>query len=767
MQDPETEPETATETQAETPAKPAAATRPRRTGYHRVIDYPRQGRTGWRRLVPSWRLVCGTLLGSVTVLTGLVLAVYATVKVPDINKLKMPTATVYEYSDGTVFYAVGLQDRQLVPISRIPTVMSGAIVSIENPTFYSDAGVAPKGIIRALASDVQGGEFEGGSTITQQFVKNAYLTDQQTYTRKLVEIFKAVKITRTFPKSEILDDYLNTVYFGRGSYGIEAASETYFGVPVDQITDPGRAAYLAALVNEPTVLSQTDPASQQLLRARWSLVLKAMVKAGRLTPAQMAATTWPTALVPSGAVSYDANGVDDSAMAQVAGTYLDRLHQQDPDVPDAATANAGGDVIRTTFDRADMAAAVRAVKAGLYDRLNPKARGQATVDQGVQVGLASVDTRTGELLALYPGAGGQYDDATLAQIEPGSQMSAFTLAAELGSRTVTFGAGTDGAGTAGAVMSGAGTPDSAAASQLWTLMGRVGLTQNLEANPGELPEPLSKLKQDPELGLGIAPESPARMAAAYAVFADGGVYHELSMALSVTVNGRTVWTYRPQGTPAVSAGTAATVTGLLSGQGSASGGGTAQTAAQNADDTTDETAGESGTIGGDASAWYSGYTTGISTTVGLWDQTVDSKGRTVVHSLAGLGGVDAEQSAVWPTSIWQDYMQAATGGRSAPFPPAPQSVWGAPPQAQAPAPADPAWPAAPANPAPSPSASLSDPAQAGRRTPPARPSTTPPASPSTTPPASPSTTPSVPGPADGKKSPAAPSKPPNASFMPG
>ncbi len=692
MRDPETTADLETAADAETTAEsetaagkaaePAAAARPGRTGYHRVIDYPRQGRTGWRRLVPSWRLVCGGLLGSAAALAGLVLAVYATVKVPDINKLKMPTATVYEYSNGTVFYAVGLQDRQLVPLGRVPTVMRNAIVSIENPTFYSDAGVAPKGIVRALVSDVQGGEFEGGSTITQQFVKNAYLTDQQTYTRKLVEIFKAVKITRTFPKTEILDDYLNTVYFGRGSYGIEAASETYFGVPVDRITDPGRAAYLAALVNEPTVLSQTDPASQQLLKARWSLVLKAMVKAGRLTQDQLEAATWPTALVPSGAVSYDANGVDDSAMAQVADTYLDRLHQQDPSIPDSATAHAGGDVIRTTFDQADMAAAVRAVKSGLDDRLNPEDPAQATVDRGVQVGLASVDTRSGELLAFYPGAGGQYDDATLAQIEPGSQMAAFSLAAELGTRS-SGAAGSQSVGSqsvdSGSVDSGSAGSDSAATSQLWALMGRVGLTQNLQANPGELPEPLAKLSKDPQLGLGIAPESPARMAAAYAVFADGGVYHELSMALSVTVNGRTAWTYRPQGTPAVSADTAATVTALLG------------TSGQSSADTSvapslpaGESVGESGTIGGDASVWYSGYTTGIATTVGLWDQLVDSKGRTVVHSLDHLGGVSAAQSTVWPTNIWQDYMQAVTGGRSTPFAPPPQSVFRAPSQAPAP-----------------------------------------------------------------------------------
>ena len=722
-----------------------------RTGYRRIIDYPRSGRTGWRALIPSWRLVGGGLLGFLVALTGVVLGVYSVVKVPDINALKMPTATVYEYSNGTVFYAAGLTDRQLVPISQVPDTMQHAIVSIENPTFYSDAGIAPKGILRALVSDVQGGEFEGGSTITQQFVKNAYLTDNQTFTRKLVEIFKAVKITQTFPKTEILDDYLNTVYFGRGSYGIEAASETYFGVPVDQITDPARAAYLAALVNAPTVLSQTDSASQQLLKARWALVLKAMVKSGQLTQAQLQATVWPTALAPVGAVSYDANGVDDSAMATAADAYLDKLHQEDPSVPSSAAAHAGGDVIRTTFDQAYMTAAVRTVKSDLYDRLNLKSPAQAAVDKGVQVGLATVDTHNGELLGFYPG-GTEYDNATQAQIEPGSQMSAFATAASIGAVSGSGGAG------AQAVMgsSGASTPDGA---ELWSLMGRVGLTQNLIADPAELPEPLAKLSKDQELGLGIAPESPARMAAAYAVFADGGVYHELSMALSVTVNGSTVWQYQPKGTPAVSAETAATITGLLSTQSTAPVGGSNPGVEALLPSTGNEhTAGESGTIGGDDSAWYSGYTTDIVTTVGLWDQSVDAKGRTIVHSLDHLGGVGAEQSVDFPVSIWRDYMKSVTGGRSNAFPDPPASVWGgiASPEPQA---DDGQW-VAPVGPAPTSGQNPSQvPSAPGHSTPAKVPSAPPSAPPST--PASPNpsfTLSSPPPPVDASNPP--PSGPP-------
>ena len=247
-------------------SKKSSTHRARKAGYRRIIDYPRTGRHGWRALVPSCRLVLTTLLGSVGLLLTLFAIVYIMVKTPDLESLKLPTASVYEYSDGTSFYTVGLQNRVVIPISQIPNEIQHAVVAVENPTFYTDAGISPRGIVRAFVNDAEGKPLQGGSTITQQFVKNAYLNDNQTFGRKVSEIFKAAKLTRRYSKQQILDDYLNTVYFGRGSYGIEAAAETYFGVPATQITDPARSAYLAALVNEPSVLSLTSPAAQKQLQ---------------------------------------------------------------------------------------------------------------------------------------------------------------------------------------------------------------------------------------------------------------------------------------------------------------------------------------------------------------------------------------------------------------------------------------------------------------------------------------------------------------------
>jgi membrane peptidoglycan carboxypeptidase len=588
------------------------------------VDYPRWGRRGWRAFVPSWRLVTGLTAGCFLVLAGAVLTVYALVKMPDLNHLALPTGTVYEYANGTPFYTAGLEDRVVVPASQIPPVVAHAEVAIENPTFYTDAGVSPRGVIRALVNDAEGNPLQGGSTITQQFVKNAYLTDQQTLTRKLTEIFIAVKITRAYSKAEILSDYFNTVYYGRGSYGIQAAAETYFGIQARQVTSPAQAAYLAALVNAPTILSQPDAADQALLRQRWNLVLNDMVKYGYLTPRQRAAVRWPTVLTVQNGTVYGRNGVNESAMAQVADDYLDEVHATDPAVPDSATAEAGGDVIVTTFTPAAMSAALRAVREDLYDKLKPAEADQATVDKGVQAGLATVDASNGELLGFYPGRS-DFDNATQAQIEPGSLMQQFADVAPF-----------------------ALSPPPGRGS-LWNLMSVTGLTRNLAADPAELPEPLSKLKDDPELSLGVAPESPARMAAAYAIFANGGTYHDLAMIRSITVNGRQVWSYSPTDSTVLPPGIGVKFSRVSVARiDSAS----AATPGSSVFAGTGLLSGTQGTIGGDDSSWYAGAAGGIVTVVGLWDQTTNARNQVVQLSLAGLGGVAAAQTATWPTSIW-------------------------------------------------------------------------------------------------------------------
>jgi membrane peptidoglycan carboxypeptidase len=156
--------------------------------------------------------------------------------------------------------------------------------------------VSPVGIARAALVDLKNGDFvAGGSTITQQYVKNAYLTQKRTVSRKVKEFVISIKIARSHSKKQILADYLNTIYFGRGAYGIQSAAKAYFGKDVGALT-PSEGAVLAASIQAPSYL---DPAKHlDRAKSRWNYVLDGMVKKGWLSPAERAAARYPTDLQP-------------------------------------------------------------------------------------------------------------------------------------------------------------------------------------------------------------------------------------------------------------------------------------------------------------------------------------------------------------------------------------------------------------------------------------------------------------------------------------
>ena len=125
----------------------------------------------------------------------------------------------------------------------MPAQVKWDVLAAEDRNYYSEPGVSIKGTLRAALTDLTGGDTQGGSGITQQYVKNAYLTSEQTLSRKLKELAIAVKLDREYSKDQILEYYLNTIYFGRGAYGIQAAAQAYFGIDVGQARHrPGRGA---------------------------------------------------------------------------------------------------------------------------------------------------------------------------------------------------------------------------------------------------------------------------------------------------------------------------------------------------------------------------------------------------------------------------------------------------------------------------------------------------------------------------------------------
>ena len=217
----------------------------------------------WRRvgLIATW-----CLGGFAVFLVVAVVGLYTLADVPRPEDLPQPQAAEIYYADGSLLAKIGTENRTIVPLSQVPDSMKWALISTEDRNFYSEPGFSIRGSLRAALSDLTGGDTQGGSGLTQQYVKNAYLSSQQTLTRKIKELAISVKLAREYSKDDILGFYLNTVYFGRGAYGIEAAAQTYFGVDSSKLT-VAQSALLAGLLRAP---SYYDPANNpQAAQARW------------------------------------------------------------------------------------------------------------------------------------------------------------------------------------------------------------------------------------------------------------------------------------------------------------------------------------------------------------------------------------------------------------------------------------------------------------------------------------------------------------------
>ena len=164
-----------------------------------------------------------------------------------------------------------------MPLDEVPDHVQKAVLAAEDRTFYENQGISPTGIARAFWSNLRGNSTQGGSTITQQYAKNAYLSQERTYTRKLKEFFIAVKLDRRDDKDKILADYLNTIYFGRGAYGIETAAQTYFDKSVGDLTVE-EGAVLASVIRSPANYDPDEDAER--LESRFDYVLDGMVDQG-------------------------------------------------------------------------------------------------------------------------------------------------------------------------------------------------------------------------------------------------------------------------------------------------------------------------------------------------------------------------------------------------------------------------------------------------------------------------------------------------------
>ncbi len=260
----------------------------RRAAGPAVTRKPKQNRRTTKRRVlrlVKWFLIVslvGTLL-----LIGAFIYLYQTTSIPNPNSdFKTQTSFVY-YSDGkTQLGQYAIQNRQIISLNDMPKKLQDAVIAAEDRTFYTNNGIDPKGIIRAAFNDARGGATQGASTITQQYVKILYLNQERSLTRKIHEAILSLKIQKQQSKSEILQGYLNTIYFGRGAYGVQAAAQAFFGVDAKDL-DLKQSAVLASVLNNP---SQFDPANgksnKRALHARYDYVLNGMASMGKISQAK-------------------------------------------------------------------------------------------------------------------------------------------------------------------------------------------------------------------------------------------------------------------------------------------------------------------------------------------------------------------------------------------------------------------------------------------------------------------------------------------------
>nr|WP_239062919.1 transglycosylase domain-containing protein [Streptomyces sp. SID13031] len=311
---------------------------------------------------------------------------YQRTDIPQVNEEFRANTTIVTYADGTTqlgsFYE---QNRKSVPLSEIPKLVQDAVIAAEDRSFWTNPGISLPGMARAALAIARGKQLQGGSTITQQYVKIMYLTQERTMSRKLDELFIATKVSRTQDKKTILENYLNTIYFGEGAYGIRAAGQVYFGVDHPKDLTAPQAAYLATVLNNPTWFDSDNPAAAGRTLARLRYVLHGMAEMGTIRAGEEAKyrkslpalTKRPKGNRYSGPTGY----LLDLARRELAqyGFEGDRL-------------SGGGLRVITTFDRTLQQHAVAAVAAGTPPGVPEP-----------QIALASVRPGTGEVVALVGG----------------------------------------------------------------------------------------------------------------------------------------------------------------------------------------------------------------------------------------------------------------------------------------------------------------------------------------------------------------------------
>lgn len=535
------------------------------------------------------------------------------------------------------------QNRLPIDINKVPQNLQNAFIAAEDNRFYDHIGIDPIGIVRAIVTNVTNrGIAQGGSTITQQLAKNAFLSQEQTMKRKIQEAMLALEIERKYSKKEILEMYMNQIYFGQGAYGIQTAAKTYFGKDVDQLT-LAQCAMLAGLPKSPNYYSPFN--NLQEAKNRKNTVVDQMVKYGYISEEEGAQAK---------AADLDLTENKQTSENPESASFVDYVSRE--------VANRYGDdalykeglKIYTTMDAEKQHAAVQALK-NLPDNYTDE--NGLTQPQGA---IVSIDPKTGHILAMVGGRGqDSFNRASQAVRQPGSAFKPFvyvtalqhgmTPSTTMEDKKVSYGSWTP--QNASKSYSGTMTLSDALANSVNTVAvqvaDKVG-TSNIIANAKKMGITTLDAKDDNlvmALGGLTHGVTPLEMASAYGTFANRGVHVKPTAIVKILDRNGNVLedksTMQKGNTQnqVMSEKEAYEITYMLEGVIS-HGTGTAASIGRAA-------AGKTGTTDDNKDAWFVGYTPDIVTAVWMGDDTGS-------HTLGEVYG------GTIPAQIWHDYMVEAT-----------------------------------------------------------------------------------------------------------
>lgn len=334
----------------------------------------------------------------------------------DLADVRPPASSqIYDINGNELANIHAEENRVPVSIRQIPKDLQNAFVAVEDNRFYDHIGVDPKGILRAVVSNITSKEVaEGGSTITQQLAKNAYLTQERTMKRKIQEVFLALRLEQQYTKQEILELYLNQIYFGQGAYGVQAAAKTYFGKDVSEL-DTNECAVLAGIPKSPNYYSPLN--SMEAAQKRKATVLDQMVKYGYMNA--MTANSLKKEPLKLAKPHADDN-------SNTPKYFVNYVIQELINKYGADAVYKDGLKIYTTIDMDMQRAAEEAMKN------LPNSSTDANGNKQPQGALVAIDPATGYIKAMVGGRGtDQFNRATMAERQPGSAFKPFVFAAAL------------------------------------------------------------------------------------------------------------------------------------------------------------------------------------------------------------------------------------------------------------------------------------------------------------------------------------------------